>query len=316
MHARERASDLSTEDINPRTVGIDALPTLEILRLINDEDAQVAAAVARELPAIAAVVDRVVASFGAGGRLIYVGSGTSGRLAVLDAAECPPTYGTPARQVQALLAGSPESMTRSAEGAEDDEVQGAAAVGDLRVEARDIVLGIASSGRTPYVVGALREARARGACTAALVANATGPVAEAADLVIAPRTGPEVIAGSTRMKAGTAQKLVLNMISTTAMIRTGHTLGNLMVDMRPGNSKLRARAQQIVAQATGCDATEAARALDAAGGEVKTAILMLLTGESAREAHDRIALSGRILRRVMAEIPSAPGARGGEEGYP
>ena len=315
MLIRERSSGLSTEDVNPRTVAIDVLPTSEILHLINDEDALVAAAVACEIPAIAAVVERVVATFGAGGRLIYAGSGTSGRLAVLDAAECPPTYGTSPRQVQALLAGAPASMTTSVEGAEDDDGRGAAAIAELRVDARDTVLGIASSGRTPYVVGALREARARGACTAALVANASGPVADAAELVIAPQTGPEVIAGSTRMKAGTAQKLVLNMISTAAMIRTGHTFGNLMVDMQPGNSKLRARARRIVAQATGCEAAQAGRALDDAGGEVKTAILMLLAGMPAHEARDRLGRSGGVLRRAAEGAPSQPlpGALRGEE---
>ena len=297
---------MRTEEINRRTLHIDTLPTGEILRLINEEDATVAGAVARELPAIEAVVERVVAAFRAGGRLIYVGAGTSGRLGMLDAAECPPTYGIPAWQVQALLAGAPASMTTSVEDAEDDEAAGGRAVADLQVDARDVVLGIASSGRTPYVVGALRQARSLGACTAALVANAAGPVAAAADLVIAPRTGPEVIAGSTRMKAGTAQKLVLNMISTTALIRTGHTYGNLMVDMQARNSKLRTRSRRIVAQATHCDDATAERALDTADGEVKTAILMLLTGMPASEAREKLARTGGILRRAVADTAAAP----------
>ena len=304
MLVSDRPDGMSTEDVNPRTIGIDQLPTIEILRLINAEDALVAGAVARELPAITAVVERVVAAFKEGGRLIYAGSGTSGRLAVLDAAECPPTYGTPPWQVQALLAGAPTSLTSSVEDVEDDEAQGARAVADLRVDGRDVVLGVASSGRTPYVVGALRAARGLGACTAALVGNPAGPVAAEADLVIAPQTGPEVIAGSTRMKAGTAQKLVLNMISTAAMIRTGHTYGNLMVDMQPRNSKLRARAQRIVAQATECDLATAGRALDAAGGEVKTAVLMVLTGATAPEARIRIAGAGGVLRNALdATVP-------------
>ena len=290
---------MTTEDLNPRTVDIDTLPTFQILRRINAEDATVAAAVERELPAIAAVVDRVVDAFRAGGRLIYVGAGTSGRLGVLDAAECPPTYSTDPRQVQALLAGAPAALTRSVEGAEDDEAQGAREVDALAVDGRDVVLGIAASGRTPYVVGALRRARERGAWTAALVANPDGPVAATAELVIAPRTGPEVIAGSTRMKAGTAHKMVLNMISTAAMIRTGHTYGNLMVNVQATNSKLRERVRRIVAQATGVDAETAARALAEADGQVKTAIVMLLAGVPAAEARERLARADGVVRRAL-----------------
>jgi N-acetylmuramic acid 6-phosphate etherase len=303
--ATERGSGRTTEDVNPRTLDIDLLPTLEILKRINDEDATVAGAVARELASIAEVVDRVVDAFGCGGRLIYAGSGTSGRLAVIDAAECPPTYGTPPQQVLALLAGAPAAMTASVEGAEDDEAQGARAVRDLGVDERDLVLGIASSGRTPYVVGALRQARALGAATAALVANRDGAVAAAADLVIAPDTGPEVIAGSTRMKAGTAQKMVLNMISTTAMIRTGRTFGNLMVDMQPRNSKLRARARRMVMLAARCDPGAADAALVAADGEVKTAIVMLLGGMQAVEARERLARASGIVRRALDGLESA-----------
>jgi N-acetylmuramic acid 6-phosphate etherase len=230
---------VTTEDRNPRTVDIDTLPTSQILRRINAEDATVAPAVERELPAIEAVVDRVVDAFRAGGRLIYAGAGTSGRLGVLDAAECPPTYSTDPRQVQALLAGAPVALTRSVEGAED------------------------------------------------------------AELVIAPRTGPEVIAGSTRMKAGTAQKMVLNMISTAAMIRTGHTYSNLMVNVQATNSKLRERARRIAAEATGVDADTAARALAEADGQVKTAMVMLLSGVPAAEARERLARAGGIVRQAL-----------------
>ena len=290
---------MTTEDSNPYTVDIDTLPTSQVLRRINAEDATVAAAVERELPAITAVVDRVVDAFRAGGRLIYVGAGTSGRLAVLDAAECPPTFSTDPRQVQALLAGAPTALTRSVEGTEDDEAQGAREVDALAVDRRDVVLGIAASGRTPYVAGALRRARERGAFTAALVANPDGPVAAAAELVIAPRTGPEVIAGSTRMKAGTAHKMVLNMISTAAMIRTGHTYGNLMVNVQATNSKLRERARRIVAQATGVDAGSAVRALAEADGQVKTAIVMLLAGVPAAEARERLARADGVVRRAL-----------------
>jgi N-acetylmuramic acid 6-phosphate etherase len=297
--SQARGASVTTEDSNPGTVDIDTLPTSLILRRINAEDATVAPAVERELPAIEAVVDRVVDAVRAGGRLIYVGAGTSGRLAVLDAAECPPTYNTDPRQVQALLAGAPVALTRSVEGAEDDEAQGSRDVDALGVDRRDVVLGIAASGRTPYVVGALRRARQRGACTAALVANPDGPVAATAELVIAPRTGPEVIAGSTRMKAGTAHKMVLNMISTAAMIRTGHTYGNLMVNLQATNSKLRERARRIVAQATGVDAQTAARSLAEADGQVKTAIVMLLSGVPAAEARERLARADGVVRRAL-----------------
>jgi N-acetylmuramic acid 6-phosphate etherase len=290
---------VTTEDRHPRTVDIDTLPTSQILRRINAEDATVAPAVARELPAIEVVVDRVVDAFRAGGRLIYVGAGTSGRLGVLDASECPPTFSTDPHQVQAVLAGAPAALTRSVEGAEDDEAQGAREVDALAVDGRDVVLGIAASGRTPYVVGALRRARERGACTAALVANPDGPVAAAAELVIAPRTGPEVIAGSTRMKAGTAQKMVLNMISTAAMIHTGHTYSNLMVNVQATNSKLRERARRIVAEATGVDAETAARSLAEADGQVKTAIVMLLAGVPAAEACERLARTDGVVRRAL-----------------
>ena len=290
---------MNTEDSNPRSVDIDTLPTREILQRINAEDATVAPAVARELPAIEAVVDRVVDAFRAGGRLIYVGAGTSGRLGVLDATECPPTYSTDPRQVQALLAGAPAALTRSVEDAEDDEAPGAREVDALAVDGRDVVLGIAASGRTPYVVGALRRARERGATAAALVANPAGPVAAMAELVIAPQTGPEVVAGSTRMKAGTAQKMVLNMISTAAMIRTGHTYGNLMVNVQATNSKLRERARRIVATVTGVDADTAARALADADGQVKTAIVMLLAGVPAAEARERLTRADGVVRRAL-----------------
>ncbi len=299
MLVNETARGQSTEDVNPSTADIDRLSTLEILQRINEADALVAAAVAKELPAIAAVVDRVVAAFNAGGRLIYVGSGTSGRLAVLDAAECPPTYGTPPAQVQALLAGAPATLTSALEDVEDNAAQGAREIRNLQVDRHDVVLGVAASGATPYVVGALQQARACGAVTAALVANVRGPVAEAADLVIAPDTGPEVIAGSTRMKAGTAQKLTLNMISTAAMIRTGRTFGNLMVDMVPRNSKLRDRSRRMVAQAARCDPDAADVALVRAGGDVKVAILILLAGLAPAEAREHLARSNGVVRRAL-----------------
>ncbi len=290
-----------TEERNPRTGDIDTLSVAEILRRINDEDAMVAAAVARTLPAIEAVVERVAAAFAAGGRLIYVGAGTSGRLGALDAAECPTTYGTDPRQVRALLAGGPAAMTGAIEGAEDDEAGGARDVDALEVDGRDVVVGIAASGRTPYVVGALRRAGARGACAAALVGDGAVPVAAVAQIVISPITGPEVVTGSTRMKAGTAQKLVLNMISTAAMIRTGHTYGNLMVDMQVRNDKLRERAARIVAQATGASAAVAADALAETDGEVKTAIVMLAAGVTAAAARERLVGARGVVRAALEE---------------
>ncbi len=277
-----------TEAINARTADLDTLTPLEILRLISAEDATVPGAIARELPAIAVAVEHVVGAFRLQGRLIYAGAGTSGRLGVLDAAECPPTYGTDPSQVVALIAGGPAAVTRSVEQAEDDESHGENDVEALQISESDVLVGIAASGRTPYVVGAIRRARSRGAYTVALVGNADGPVAAAADLVIAPQTGPEVVAGSTRMKAGTAQKLILNMISTTSMVCTGHTYGNLMVNMRASNRKLQARTHRIVAQATGASLEEARQALDASGGEMKTAIVMLRAGLDAAEARVRL----------------------------
>jgi len=290
---------MTTEDINPRTTEIDALSTREILRRINAEDATVAPVIAHEIDAIAAVTERVIAAFDTGGRLIYVGAGTSGRLGALDAAECPPTYSSNPRQVQALLAGGSAAMTASVEAAEDDLDAGARDVDRLEVGVHDVILGVAASGRTPYVVGALRRAKERGASTAALVGNRQGGVADMAELVIAPDTGPEVVAGSTRMKAGTAQKLILNMISTTAMIATGHTYRNLMVDLRATNSKLRERAQRIVREAADVDRDTAAQALVDADGEVKTAIVMLAAGIPAREARARLARGHGVVRRGL-----------------
>ena len=289
------------EDINVRSVAIDALPTLDILRLINDEDALVAAAVARQLARIAVVVEAAAAALSSGGRLIYVGAGTSGRLGVLDAAECIPTFGLEPGRVLAVLAGGPAAMTESIESAEDDAEAGGRAMQDNGVGPSDLVLGIASSGRTPFVVGALRRARILGATTAALIGVQDGPVAAAGGIVIAVDTGAEVIAGSTRMKAGTAQKMVLNMISTAVMVRLGRTYGNLMVDLRPTNEKLRARACRIVAAAAETDQDTAARALVEADGEVKTAIVTLKTRASPAQARVRLADVHGVLRRALEE---------------
>jgi N-acetylmuramic acid 6-phosphate etherase len=288
-----------TERVNARTAAIDTLSALEILRLISEEDATVPAAVARELPAIAACVERVAYALRNGGRLIYAGAGSSGRMGVLDAAECYPTYGVDSSQVLALLAGGPAAMTSSVEAAEDNAAQGGEDVDALDVNGQDVVVGIAASGHTPYVVGVLRRARERGAYAVALVGNSAGLVASAADLVIAPETGPEVIAGSTRMKAGTAQKLVLNMISTTAMILTGRTFGNLMVNMRAVNDKLRERMRRIVAEAGQVDLEAAEAALAASDYDMKTAIVMLLSGVDAAEARLRLDRASGVVRDAV-----------------
>ncbi len=288
-----------TERVNARTADIDTLSALEILRLISEEDATVPAAVARELPAIAACVERVAHALRNGGRLIYAGAGSSGRMGVLDAAECYPTYGVDSSQVLALLAGGPAAMTNSVEAAEDNTTRGGEDVDALGVNEQDVVVGIAASGHTPYVVGVLRRARERGAYAVALVGNGAGSVASAADLVIAPATGPEVIAGSTRMKAGTAQKLVLNMISTTAMILTGRTFGNLMVNMRAVNDKLRERMRRIVAEAAQVSLEVAEAALAASDHDMKTAIVMLLSGVDAAEARQRLERASGVVRDAV-----------------
>lgn len=288
-----------TEDINPRTVDIDRLPTVEMLRRMNAEDATVTGAVAAELPSIAAVVDAVTAALSAGGSLIYAGAGTSGWLGALDAAECVGTFGTDPAQVRALVAGGLTVTPELGASAEDDEAQGERDVEGAVVGPRDVVVGITASGRTPYVLGALRCARTRGARTVALVAASGSPATRLGDLVIAPVTGPEVIAGSTRLKAATAQKLVLNMISTGAMIRLGRTYGNLMVNLRAQNAKLRQRALRVVIAATAAAPEEAERALAAADGDARTAIVMLLTGADAAAAQARLARAGGLVRAAL-----------------
>jgi N-acetylmuramic acid 6-phosphate etherase len=294
------ASDIGiTESINPATNEIDSLPTRAIVAAIAAEDALVAPAVAAVGGAIAQLADIIVERMRRGGRLIYAGAGTSGRLGALDAAECPPTFGTDPTQVVALIAGGPAALTRAIEGAEDSAEQGARDVAELDVGQDDVLLGIAASGHTPYVLGAAAEARRRGAFVAGLACAYPSPLADAVELVIAPIVGPEVIAGSTRMKAGTAEKLVLNALSTTVMIRLGKTFGNLMVDVRPTNAKLRRRAARIVAAATGLELDVAQQLLDATGGEVKTAIVMELAHVGADEARRRlIACEGHVRRAL------------------
>ena len=292
---------LVTESINPSTVQIDALDTLALVRTINDQDALVAQAVRAELPAIAQAVDGITARLRRGGRLIYVGAGTSGRLGVLDASECPPTFGVSSDLVRAVIAGGDRALREAVEGAEDDPAAGAQAMVDERVDEADAVVGITASGRTPFVIGAIRLARDRGALTVGLVCNRPSELDPLVEVIIAPLVGPEVIGGSTRMKAGTAHKMVLNMLSTATMIRLGKTYGNLMVDLKATNAKLRQRARRLVALACGIDATQAEAALTRSDGEVKTAIVMVKLNLSADEARARLAACGGFIRRVLEE---------------
>ncbi|GII58327.1 N-acetylmuramic acid 6-phosphate etherase [Planotetraspora thailandica] len=282
----------ATEQSDPRYSRIDTLPTEEIARLMNAADAAVPGAVALALPAVSAAIDGIAERFSAGGRLLYVGAGTSGRLAVLDASECPPTFGTDPDQVVGVIAGGDPALTRSVEGAEDDAEAGAEAVSALGVGPRDSVVGISASGRAPYVVGAVTEARARGALTVGLACNPGTPLAAAADHAIEVIVGPEIVTGSTRLKAGTAQKLVLNMISTITMIRCGRTYGNYMIEVSASNTKLTDRAARIVADITGAGPEDVRAALDAAGHDVKTAVTMIRNGLDADAARALLAARG------------------------
>jgi N-acetylmuramic acid 6-phosphate etherase len=289
----------ATERRNPLSQSLDQMTTPALLKLINREDQLVPRAVERELPSIERAVDAVAKSIEQGGRLIYVGAGTSGRLAALDAAECPPTFGVSSRLVQAVVAGGRRALTRAAEDVEDSAPQGARDLAARNISARDIVIGVTASGRTPYVLGALRFAHKRGAATVLLTSNRNSPAARLADISIAPQTGPEVIAGSTRMKAGTAQKLILNMLSTVAMIRLGRVYNNWMVDVSMTNEKLRNRGLRILEQATGASTLEAKRALAQSGG-LRLALVMLKTGMSASESRRWLQQSGTNLSEALA----------------
>jgi N-acetylmuramic acid 6-phosphate etherase len=293
---------LVTEQHRPGFAGLDQLPTAETAALMNAEDARIQAAVAACLPQITAAVDAIADRMAGGGRLIYVGAGTSGRIGALDASEIPATFSTSPDQVQAMIAGGPDEPASTAGGAEDDEAAGAHDLDARKVTERDAVVGISASGCTPYVAGALGRARQSGALTVALAANPKSVIGGMADVTIEVMTGPEFIAGSTRLKAGTAQKLVLNMISTIVMVRLGKTYGNLMVDVQATSGKLRGRARRIVAAATGAGDAEAAKALDAAGGDVKTAITMMLTGAEPAEADGALRASGGRLREALGRL--------------
>jgi N-acetylmuramic acid 6-phosphate etherase len=303
-----------TEQPNPRSARIDQLSTLEIVDLINAEDRMVADAVAEERRAVARCVDLVVDCFRRGGRLIYVGAGTSGRLGVLDASEMPPTYGTDPAMVQGVIAGGFNALIRAREGAEDSPGDGAAAMDERDVGATDFVLGIASSGTTPYVHGALARARERGARTGFLLCTyPSGELHDRHDVVIAPLVGPEVITGSTRMKAGTATKMVLNTITTSAMVRLGKVLGNLMVDLQVTCEKLRDRGERILMQTLSIERPAAERLLEAAGGHVKTAIVMGCLEVDYTEARRRLTEAEGVLTRVTGDLcgPNGPNSPSG-----
>jgi N-acetylmuramic acid 6-phosphate etherase len=289
-----------TEQANPRSTRLDRLPTAEILALMNDEDAQVAAAVRATIPRIARVVDALAERLAAGGRLLLFGAGTSGRLAALDAAEWPPTFGTPPQLAQAFIAGGPAALTGAIEGAEDNRDLGRADVRGAEVRTRDLVLGISANGGAPYVLGALEEAQARGALTASLTCRPDSPIEQLADIAIVPVVGPEVLTGSSRLKAGTAQKLVLNMISTATMVRLGKVYRNLMIDVQPTNAKLRDRAVRIVRDAASVSLDEAAQAL-AAAGSVRVAIVMLRLDLDRAAAEARLSAAQDLWRALGEE---------------
>lgn len=292
---------LPTEQQNPNTACIDRLSTLDMVRLINDEDKKVAFAVEKELVSIAAAVDAIYEALKAGGRLIYCGCGTSGRLGILDAVECPPTFSTDPEMVQGVIAGGEPALFRAAEGAEDNVGAGRKDMEKINLSSRDVLVGIAASGRTPYVLGAMAYAKELGAVTVAVTCNKHSQMNALADIPIGVEPGPEVITGSTRLKSGTAQKMVLNMLSTGAMIRLGKVYGNLMVDVKPTNEKLVRRAIRIVATAANTDEDEARAALEQCGFSAKTAIVMLVKHLPAAEAERRLEETGGIVARALDE---------------
>lgn len=292
---------LTTEAANPASADLDRLSTEALVKLINAEDAKVAAAVSEQSAHIAAAVDVIVERLARGGRLIYLGAGTSGRLGVLDASECPPTFNADPSQVVGLIAGGDIALRTAVEGAEDSAALAVDALNKLNVSERDAVVGIAASGTTPYVLGGLDQARSVGAAAIGLTCNRNAPIEQHADITIAVVAGPEVLAGSTRMKAGTATKMVLNMLTTAAMVRLGKTYGNLMVDLRASNEKLIGRSLRILQQLTGLTEDDARVALRASDGELKTAIVSQRLGIDAAAARERLLAAGGRLRVALGE---------------
>jgi N-acetylmuramic acid 6-phosphate etherase len=295
----EALDRLLTEQVDERYAGIDTASVAELARLMNEADATVPGAVRAALPQIVPAIEGVTGRLAAGGRLFYVGAGSAGRIGVLDAAECPPTFSTPPGMVRAVIAGGGDAFRSAVEGAEDDSDAGAAFVGEYEVNAADAVVGIAASGRTPFVLAAMRAAREQGALTVGLSCNQDTPLSAEAQFPIEVLVGPEVVAGSTRLKAGTAQKLVLNMMSTIAMVRLGKTYGNLMVDLRVTNAKLRDRAVRMIERVTGAPRPAAEAALEAADLDVKVAIMILGGSSTVDEAGRRLAASGGRLREAL-----------------
>jgi len=293
---------LETESVNPATTEIDRMSALEMVQVMNAEDAKVAEAIKQELAYIARAIEGIAERLRRGGRLIYVGAGTSGRLGVLDAAECPPTFNTPSDLVIGLLAGGPIAQTRAQEDQEDSFEAGETDIASLNLTADDVVVGIAASGRTPYALGAVAYANARGSLTIGIACNRGTPLEALAAIMIAPVVGPEVITGSTRLKAGTAQKMVLNMLSTGSMILLGKTFGNLMVDVQATNLKLHQRALKIVQTVTGLRKETAEELLRASGGEVKTAIVLGKSDLTPERARERLAAHGNVLRATLDEL--------------
>ena len=298
----EELGSLTSESRNPDSQDIDLLPVDAILEKINDADSQVPAAVRQVLPEVAKAVEAVVDAFHNGGRLIYMGAGTSGRIGLLDAVECPPTYGVPEGMVIPLIAGGEAAVHRAQEGAEDDPELGVADLKDIDLCSRDVLIGIAASGRTPYVVGGLRYARSLGCTTVALACNRKAAIADEADIAILPEVGPEILTGSTRMKAGTAQKLVLNMITTASMIRLGKSFYNLMVDVKATNNKLVDRTRRIVMEATGVTFEEADQVLNQCDQNAKLAIMVILSGLERNAAETALANAHGFLRRALQDV--------------
>lgn len=294
-------SNLVTESRNHNSENIDTLSTFDMLKVINNEDKKVPLAVEKALPEIAQLVDKVAIAFSQGGRLIYCGAGTSGRLGILDASECPPTYGTPHEMVIGLIAGGHKAILQAVENAEDNIQLGEQDLRQLNFNEKDVLVGIAASGRTPYVIGALNYAKLLGATTGAISCNPESPIAQIADIAITSIVGAEVVTGSSRMKAGTAQKLILNMITTAAMIKIGKVFGNLMVDVEATNAKLVERQVRIVMQATECERAIAEQALSQCQRHCKTAILMILAGVDAQQATQMLSENKGFIRKALSE---------------
>ncbi|MXN88905.1 N-acetylmuramic acid 6-phosphate etherase [Pasteurella canis] len=295
-------NELVTESRNPFSTNIDQLSTLDMLAVINQEDQKVSLAVEKVLPEIAKAVDAIAETFMKGGRLIYLGAGTSGRLGILDASECPPTFGTPHEQVVGLIAGGQSAILKAVENAEDDRSAGVQDLKDIQLSKQDVLVGIAASGRTPYVLAGIEYANQLGCVTVGVSCNPDSSLANLAQIAITPIVGAEVITGSSRMKAGSAQKFILNMLTTGAMIKTGKVFGNLMVDVVATNAKLVERQKNIVMQVTQCDYNQAEQALEQSGGQCKVAIVMLLLNMSAEEAKNCLAESNGFIHQALTSV--------------